>query len=75
MVVNLASLWLQRRVQKRMAGFYLAAAGTFTIVGLGISLELEYASLAGVLLTLAGSLLGVFSSSPNLGRHARSSGA
>ncbi len=75
MVVNLASLWLQRRAQKRMAGFYLAAAGTFTIVGPGISLELEYASLAGVLLTLAGSLLGVFSSSPNLGRHARSSGA
>jgi hypothetical protein len=45
---NLASLWLQRRTQKRMAG---------------------------MLLTLSGSLPGTFSSSSNFGRHARSSGA
>jgi protein SCO1/2 len=75
MLVNLASLWLQYRAQQRMPGFYLAAAGAFMILVPGMGLELEYANLAGVLLTLSGSLLGVFSPSGNLDRRARSSGA
>ena len=61
MLINLRSLWLQRRSQSAV-GFYLAATGAFLIVMFGIGLELAYASAAGVVLTTAGSLLSVFAS-------------
>jgi hypothetical protein len=61
MLINLGSLWLQRSRQGTI-GFYLAATGAFLIFILGIGFELTYASAAGVMLTIAGSLLSVFAS-------------
>jgi protein SCO1/2 len=62
-LVNLGSLWLQSRGQVSTQGFFFAAAGAFMILVPGMSFGLEYAGLAGVILTLTGSLLSVFSSS------------
>jgi protein SCO1/2 len=62
MLINLGSLWLQQRSQQATVGFYLAAMGAFLVFVLGIGLELTYASAAGVMLTIVGSLLSVFAS-------------
>lgn len=66
-LINLGSLWLQRRSRQGTIGFYLTATGAFLILVCGIGLELGYASAAGVVLTIAGSLLSVFASK-NLNR-------
>jgi len=75
MLVNLGSLWLRHRARERMTGFYIAATGALTILIPGLIFELEYASLGGVVLTVIGSLLGVFSWSGNLNSRIRSSAA
>ncbi len=62
MLINLGSLWLREHARQRIIGFYFSATGVFAILILGIGFELEYANLAGVILTLTGSLLGVFAS-------------
>jgi hypothetical protein len=61
MLINLGSLWLQRRSQGAV-GFYFAAAGAFLILVCGIGLELAYASAAGIIFTLMGSATGVLGS-------------
>jgi protein SCO1/2 len=61
MLINLGSLWLQQRSQGA-GGFYLAATGAFLILVCGIGLELAYASIAGIILTLVGSAMGVLCS-------------
>ena len=51
-----------------MLGFYLAAAGAFALLVLQRGLNLEHAGMAGVGLTLAGSLVSAFERKRELGR-------
>jgi protein SCO1/2 len=70
MLINLCSLWLQARLrhsQRRIVGFYLATAGAFAILVLGIGFDLPYASAVGITLTVSGSLLSVFASENRTG--------
>jgi protein SCO1/2 len=57
MLINVGSLWLRGRATGRMGGFYLVSAGALTILLAKLSLGWEGASVLGIGLTLAGSLL------------------
>ncbi|MFO0757686.1 MAG: SCO family protein [Byssovorax sp.] len=57
MFVNLASLWARARRRTHKLGFWLAAAGSASILLGGLWLGVALLSLLGVLLTTAGSLL------------------
>lgn len=57
MLINVGSLWLRGRATGRMGGFYLVSAGALTILLSKTGPGWEGASLWGVALTLAGSLL------------------
>ena len=57
MATNLGVLWLQGQRRKKMAGFWLAAAGAFSIGVLGLYQGLAYAAPTGVILTLAGTVV------------------
>ncbi len=60
MLINLTSLWFQKRSQQRLPAFYLAVSGTFVILVFGAGYDLQYAGLTGITLIATGSLLGVF---------------
>ena len=64
MLVNLASVWLRGRAAGQMGAFYLAGAGALAITLSKTTAGLEKAAVAGVLLTLAGSLLSTLRSKP-----------
>ncbi|MBV9926367.1 MAG: SCO family protein [Acidobacteria bacterium] len=57
MLINLGSLWLRGRATGRMGGFYLVGAGALTIILSKAVPGWGDASVWGVVLTLAGSLL------------------
>jgi protein SCO1/2 len=57
MLINLISVWLRGRAMGRMGGFYLVSAGALTILLSKMGAVWESASVWGVVLTLAGSLL------------------
>jgi protein SCO1/2 len=63
MLVNLAGLWWRGRSQRSLIGFYLSAAGSIAILGLGIGLGIPCAAPCGVALNIAGSALGVLGAS------------
>lgn len=56
MFLNLASVWLRARATRRMTGFSLASAGALAIVG-ALQFGWQGAAVAGVALTMAGSIL------------------
>ena len=58
-LVNLGSMWLRGRATGTLAPFWLAGVGTLLIAALKLGFPLPGAALAGVALTLAGSLLSV----------------
>ena len=70
LIVNLASLGLQALALRRWLGFGLALSGSAMIVGPGVALGWESAMIGGVLLTAAGSLVGIVSAqrAPRIGR-------
>lgn len=70
LMVNLASLGLQALALRRWLGFGLALSGSAMIVGPGVALGWESAMIGGVLLTAAGSLVGIVSAqrAPRIGR-------
>ena len=57
MGTNLSVLWLQGHRRGKMAGFWLAAAGAFSIGVLGLYLDVPYAALTGVMLSVAATLV------------------
>ena len=57
MLLNLLSVWVRGRSTGPMIGFYLVAAGVTTILLSKTSAVLDPAAVAGVLLTVAGSLV------------------
>ena len=57
MLLNVLSVWVRGRTTGRMIGFYLVAAGAMTILLSKTSAVLGPAAAAGVLLTVAGSLV------------------
>ena len=61
MLINLASVWLRSRSTGLMYGFYLASAGALAIIVSKIGASWEGIAVAGVALTLAGSLLSAMS--------------
>ncbi len=61
MLINLGSLWRRGLRRDSLAGFYFAAAGAFSILALGMGLNLPFAAPTGVVLTLVGSLLNAVS--------------
>lgn len=66
MLINLGSLWLRGRATGRMGGFYLVSAGTVTIILSKAVPGWGDASVWGVVLTLAGSLLNAFGAGSGL---------
>jgi protein SCO1/2 len=64
MLINLTSVWLRGRSTGRMSGFYLVSAGVLAIVVSRMVPGWETASLWGVALTLAGSLLSALNIRP-----------
>lgn len=70
LIVNLTSLGLQALALRRWLAFGLALSGSAMIVGPGVALGWEPAMLGGVLLTAAGSMVGVVSAqrAPRIGR-------
>lgn len=59
MLVNLGSMWMRGRATGRMAPFWLASSGALAIAAAKLGFPWQSAALAGVALTLAGSLLSV----------------
>lgn len=55
MLINIVSVWFRGRATRRMSGFYLVCAGVVTII-LGKAAAWDQAAVAGVLLTVTGSL-------------------
>jgi protein SCO1/2 len=62
MLINLGSVWLRARSTFRMLPFYLASAGAILLITSKLVQGFEKATLAGVALTVAGSLLSSLSS-------------
>ncbi len=60
-LINLFSLWLRGRATGRMSGFYLVSAGALVILISKLGTGWENFAVWGVVLTLAGSLLGALS--------------
>lgn len=56
MLLNVASVWLRSRATRRMTGFYLASAGALALLST-LQFGWKSAAVAGVVLTMAGSLL------------------
>jgi protein SCO1/2 len=61
MLINLISVWVRGRAMGRMGGFYLVSAGALAILVSKTGPVWESASVWGVALTLAGSLLSALS--------------
>jgi protein SCO1/2 len=59
MLLNVGSLWWIGQKSGRRLGFYLAALGASTLLVLELWLDVPYASLVGIALSFAGSLLSV----------------
>jgi len=59
MILNLGGLWWRGRVLQRMAGFYLALAGSLLLLDSVLGLNFSFASKCGVLLNMAGSVFSV----------------
>jgi protein SCO1 len=57
--VNLGSLWLRGRVERRQLGLYVSATGALTMLALGLWTGLAVARPVGIGLMLVGSVLGV----------------
>ena len=57
MLINLVSVYLRGRSTGRMSGFWLVSAGGLTILTSSVLFGIERVALAGIVLTLAGSLL------------------
>lgn len=56
MLLNVASVWLRSRATRRMTGFYLVSAGALALLST-LQFGWKSAAVAGVVLTMAGSLV------------------